>query len=87
MTIAYAHGNSFMDGPSIWETLSRLELNEEYRFHVHVERFDLHTLPLTEEGLARWLEGRWIEKGAKLEALRLDLEAGIDWQQRDEKAY
>ena len=74
-----------MQGPSMWDTLSRPELSKDHRFHIHAERFPLESLPTSDEDLASWLEARWIEKGLKLESLRKDLEMGSEWQQRDIK--
>lgn len=43
-----------------------------WRFHVHARRFLLEELPYDDEGLAKWLEQRWVEKGEWLEAKRLE---------------
>ena len=74
MTIAYSHQNNFMEPPTIWETLSCGGLSEKrgYRFHVDVKRFPLDELPETDEGLAKWLEKRWLEKGQFLESKRAE---------------
>ena len=73
LTIAYQLANKFRTAPTMWETLSSSGLSsgpEGYRFHVHARRFPLAQLPDTDEGLAKWLEQRWVEKGEWLEAKR-----------------
>lgn len=61
----------------MWETLSAPKLSlpvakggRGYRFHVHTRRFEIDELPGDDEGLARWLEERWVEKGEWLEGRR-----------------
>ncbi|TGO10811.1 hypothetical protein BTUL_0125g00250 [Botrytis tulipae] len=72
MTIAYSHHNKWHQAPTIWESLSCGDLSGKrgYKFHVEVKRFLLEDLPETDEGLAKWLEARWIEKGEYLEEKR-----------------
>ncbi|KAK3336249.1 acyltransferase [Cercophora scortea] len=77
LTIAYQHGKQWHESPSMWDTLAvpRLSLDKQqggegYRFHVHARRFPLEELPHDDEGLARWLEERWVEKGKWLEKMR-----------------
>jgi hypothetical protein len=41
-----------------------------YKFHVHVRRFPMASLPEASEELAVWLEKRWLEKGDWLEMQR-----------------
>ena len=64
--------DAFQKPPSIWTTLSTAGLSDRwgYRFHVHVRRFPIESLPEKDEDLATWLEERWIEKGVWLEAKR-----------------
>lgn len=47
---------------------------------MHVRRFAIEELPLTEAGLKFWLEERWLEKGRLLEELRLRLVRGEGWE-------
>ena len=54
-------------------------LTDRWKFYVHVERWDIEGLPEGEEGLKAWLEEKWIEKGRRLEALRVDLMEGREW--------
>ncbi|KAK4212986.1 hypothetical protein QBC37DRAFT_183097 [Rhypophila decipiens] len=77
LTIAYQRGKQWHVGPSMWETLSCPRLSEPlslggkgYKFHVHTRRFELGDLPEDDEGLAKWLEQRWVEKGEWLEEKR-----------------
>ena len=74
LTIAYQRGSRWREAPNMWQTiaLSRLSLGQRrgghgYRFHVHAMRFPLEELPPDDEGLARWLEQRWVDKGEWLE--------------------
>ncbi|KAK5655410.1 hypothetical protein OQA88_5681 [Cercophora sp. LCS_1] len=78
MTIAYQRGAKFLGVPSFWETLSTPNLSQGshnggkgYRFHVHARRFLIEDLPHDDEGLAKWLEERWVEKGEWLEMKRV----------------
>ncbi|CAK7221554.1 hypothetical protein SBRCBS47491_004564 [Sporothrix bragantina] len=73
-TIAYQKGDQFHCPPSMWETLSmpNITTGEGYRFHVHARRFSLSELPSTDDGLAKWLETCWVEKGRWLEEKRLE---------------
>ncbi|KAI8690632.1 PlsC domain-containing protein [Fusarium sp. Ph1] len=70
LTIAYQHQGTFQRAPSMWETLSTPGLSEQggYKFHVHVRRFPIESLPAKDEELAAWLEELWMEKGKILEA-------------------
>jgi len=69
MTIAYAHGNNFMQAPSSWQTIPTADLAKEgYKFYIHDGRYDTNELP--ESGLSKWLKERWIKKGERLEMLR-----------------
>ncbi|RDA86000.1 hypothetical protein CP532_4872 [Ophiocordyceps camponoti-leonardi (nom. inval.)] len=72
LSIAYQHNNTFQVAPTMWETLSvpKLSHRQGFKFHVHARRFPVESLPYTDEGLARWLEERWVEKGEWLEARR-----------------
>ncbi|MCJ1280883.1 hypothetical protein MMC26_000200 [Xylographa opegraphella] len=86
LTIAYAEKRpssngkwAFLAAPDMWQSLSEPGLSARWKFHVHVERYPLKILPETEEGLKRWLEDRWIEKGERLEQLRQGLLAGRAW--------
>ncbi|CCF43742.1 acyltransferase [Colletotrichum higginsianum] len=69
VTIAYQRGSEFLVAPSMWDTLSVPGLSSRlgYKFHVHVRRFPLETLPQDDEKLAKWLENLWVEKGEWLD--------------------
>lgn len=56
----------------MWQTLSVPGLSSRcgYEFHVHARRFSIDSLPKTDEGLAQWLESRWVQKGEWLESAR-----------------
>jgi hypothetical protein len=47
-----------------------------HKFHVHARRFPIESLPEKDEGLAKWLEERWVEKREWLEAQRLSWASG-----------
>ncbi|KIX01858.1 uncharacterized protein Z518_09585 [Rhinocladiella mackenziei CBS 650.93] len=80
LTLAYAHQGRFFEAPEMWETLSRGDLNKDWRFHVHAERFDIAELAgKSDEELASWLEGRWMAKSALLQELKRKLEDGQQW--------
>lgn len=78
MTIAYQHGNTFHEAPTIWESLScdGMSSKRGYKFHVDVKRILLEDLPETDVELSKWLETRWIEKGEFLE------EKKVEWARR-----
>lgn len=79
VTVAYAKGNKFLTAPSFWEALSVPSLSPSHSFHVHVERFSLEDLPASGDGLAEWLEKRWVEKNQVLESLREKLARAEPW--------
>ena len=80
MTIAYAHGNNFMQAPSSRQTISTADLaKERYKFYIHDDRYDTNELPES-EGLSKWLEERWIKKGKRLEMPRDKLARGEEWE-------
>lgn len=80
LTIAYAHQGRFMEAPSFWESLSQPFLDQDWRFHVHVDRFEIADLMgKSDTELANWLETRWMAKSKRLEQLQSDLENDRDW--------
>ena len=81
VTIAYSkHAHLFQEAPPFMQTLFLPHLGRHWRFFVHVTRHPLSKLPDSDEGLAHWLEERWVEKGERLETLRRELEGGQEWQ-------
>ena len=81
VTIAYAKDDHlFQEAPPFRQTLTLPHLSEHWRFFVHVTRHPLSKLPDSDEGLAQWLEDRWVEKGERLETLRRELDGGQSWQ-------
>lgn len=80
ITVAYAHKGRFLDAPDIWTTLSEPRLDEDWRYHVHVERFDIEDFAaMSDAEIASWLEDRWMEKSRILGKLQENLENGVDW--------
>lgn len=80
LTLAYSEGEKFMSPPRFFQTLYLPNINRNWQMYVHVQRYDLQSLPETDEKLAEWLESRWIEKGEKLEVLRQKLAKGMSWE-------
>lgn len=86
VTIAYANRDEILQSPpTFWQTLSTPDLNRDWRFYVHVDRFDLEQLPSQEDELAKWLEQRWVQKGERLERLQACLSQRLPWR-KDESA-
>jgi hypothetical protein len=82
LTLAYAHNGRFFEAPSMWETLSQPALDKGWRFHVHVDRFEIKELRgKSDAELAAWLQNRWVQKSKRLEKLQRDFEEGTDWSQ------
>jgi hypothetical protein len=82
LTIAYAHDGRFFEAPSMMDTLFEPNLADDWRFHVHAQRFDIAEIAdKSDTELAEWLEQRWMAKSAKLQELQASLEAGKDWGQ------
>lgn len=80
LTIAYAHKGRFLEAPTMWDTLSRPDLDKDFAFHVHVDRFDINEFAdKTDAELAQWLEDRWIVKSSRLEALQKQLDGSKEW--------
>lgn len=73
VTIAYAKGTKFMSPPSFIQTVSHSNLGDSWKMYVHVNRHEISSLPSSSDGLAKWLEDRWIEKGERLDSLKTDL--------------
>jgi hypothetical protein len=80
LTIAYAHQERFMEATSFWESVAEPHSDQDWRFHVHVDRFEIADLMgKSDTELAKWLETRWMAKSKRLEQLQSDLENGRDW--------
>jgi hypothetical protein len=85
LTIAYAHCGRFMEAPGFWGSLFEPHLDQSWRFHVHVDRFEISGLiGKNDAELANWLESRWMAKSKRLVQLQKDLEDGRDWEQKAE---
>ncbi|KAK8218362.1 1-acylglycerol-3-phosphate acyltransferase [Phyllosticta capitalensis] len=89
VTIAYAKAGSPLrfqaaGAPSFWQTLVTPDFfGSGWRTFVHVDRFEVNQLPEDEEGLAAWLDGRWVAKGQRLEGLREGLAKGESWVDKE----
>ena len=80
VTIAYANGSKFLVTPTFWQSLSCSGFGRsDWKFHAHVDRYPIDTLPWNDADLATWLEKRWIEKGERLEDLRDESARGVEW--------
>jgi len=51
--------------PSIVRVLSH-DLNPDWKFHVHVDRYLLDDLPSDDEKLSKWIEELWVKKDKRL---------------------
>lgn len=60
LTIAYASPGKFQDAPSLLRIHS-CSL-EEYKFHVHVKRYEMDEVPVDELALKQWVMDRFVEK-------------------------
>ena len=79
-TIAYAHKGQFLKAPSMWETLSNPNLDQDYQFHIHVDRFEISEFANKSDAeLAAWLEHRWQVKSRKLQSLQMRLDLRQSW--------
>ncbi|KAK4899131.1 hypothetical protein LTR27_003361 [Elasticomyces elasticus] len=82
VTIAYAKdGKVFQMPPSFVESLMLPDLNKDYRFFAHVDRYSIRTLPEDYEEISQWLEERWLRKGELLERLQHLLAEGEPWDE------
>lgn len=80
LTIAYAHKGRFLEAPTMWDTLSRPNLDKDFQFYVHVDRFDIQDFAdKNDTELAQWLEDRWMVKSTKLESLHRELDTNKQW--------
>ncbi|TKA83554.1 hypothetical protein B0A55_00502 [Friedmanniomyces simplex] len=80
VTIAYAkNGKEFQVPPRFTESLMLANLDERWRFFVHVDRYTIDTLPQSDDELAQWLEDRFVEKGMRLAHLQKLLAEGQPW--------
>ncbi|WPG98817.1 Hypothetical protein R9X50_00161500 [Acrodontium crateriforme] len=80
VTIASARGDEFFQTPPTFaQTMLTPRLDGEWRFFAHVDRYPLDELPTSDAELAQWLETRWVEKGERLEQLKVRLEKGLPW--------
>jgi hypothetical protein len=65
-----------MEAPTMWQSLSQVNISSKYRFFVHLDRHLLEDLPDSDDELKIWLEDRWFEKGRRLENLRVEMQNG-----------
>ncbi|GAB7342653.1 hypothetical protein MBLNU457_g0811t1 [Dothideomycetes sp. NU457] len=79
VTIAYSHSKQFMSPPSFFDTIYRPNLHRSWRMYAHVNRYELASLPESDQELASWLEASWAEKGRKLTSLETQLRKGEQW--------
>lgn len=64
----------------MWDTLSRPNLDKDFQFYVHADRFDIQDFAdKTDTELAQWLEDRWMVKSTKLESLQRELDTNKQW--------
>ncbi|KAI8339620.1 acyltransferase-domain-containing protein [Chlamydoabsidia padenii] len=85
-TIAYLHHSKtaeFNEAPDMIRVHVE-DLSPEYEFHVNVKRYAINDLPTDDEGVARWLRQRYVEKDLFLAQLRDQWTNGLDIAVRDE---
>lgn len=64
----------------MWQTLSQPRLDQDWRFHIHAERFEIDDfIGKTDTEIALWLEQRWLAKSDILQALKEKLDRNSDW--------
>ncbi|KAK5706585.1 hypothetical protein LTR97_001575 [Elasticomyces elasticus] len=82
VTIAYAKdGKVFQLPPSFVESLMVPDLDKDYQFFAHIDRYSISTLPEGNEEISQWLEERWLRKGELLERLEHLLAEGKPWDE------
>lgn len=54
------------------------QLSPEYKFHVHVKRYNLDDLPKDEEKLSDWVVQKYVEKDVFLEQMKKNWTEGIE---------
>ncbi|KAK5723258.1 hypothetical protein LTR15_004955 [Elasticomyces elasticus] len=82
VTIAYAKGGKvFQLPPSFVESLMVPDLDKNYQFFAHIDRYSISTLPEGSEEISQWLEERWLRKGELLERLEHLLAEGKPWDE------
>lgn len=80
LTLAYAHQGRFLEAPDMWQTIFEPNLDKDWRFHIHVERFDISEFRnMADTKISKWLVDRWMVKSTRLSKLLEDLENGVEW--------
>jgi hypothetical protein len=72
---------AFQSPPTFTQSVFVPDVGKRWKTLVHVRRFPIEELPLTEAGLKFWLEERWLEKGRLLEELRQRLVRGEGFEE------
>ncbi|KAF9168682.1 hypothetical protein DFQ26_002582 [Actinomortierella ambigua] len=69
-TIAYYHRTKGFGVPPNLVRVHTAQLNPEYKFHIHCNRYLLDDLPEDEDKLSEWVLQRYVEKDAFLESMK-----------------
>ncbi|CAO3566497.1 hypothetical protein BGZ70_000960 [Mortierella alpina] len=77
-TFAYYHQTKGFGVPPDLVRVHTGQLSPEYKFHVHVRRYQLDDLPEDEEKLSEWVVQKYVEKDAFLEQMKENWTDGIE---------
>ncbi|KAG0352514.1 hypothetical protein BGZ54_002718 [Gamsiella multidivaricata] len=84
-TFAYYHRTLGFGVPPDLVRVHTGQLSPEYKFHVHVRRYQIEDLPTDEEKLSEWVVQKYVEKDAFLENMKEnwtdDIEGGV-WSEK-----
>ncbi|KAG0302939.1 hypothetical protein BGZ98_007114 [Dissophora globulifera] len=89
-TFAYYHKTKGFGVPPDLVRVHTGDLSPEYKFHVHVRRYQIDDLPKDEEKLSEWVVEKYTEKDAFLEKMKEnwtdDIEGGV-WSEKWDDWY
>ncbi|KAF9178338.1 hypothetical protein BGZ50_007817 [Haplosporangium sp. Z 11] len=77
-TFAYYHKTKGFGVPPDLVRVHTGQLSPEYKFHVHVKRYQIEDLPMDEEKLSEWVVQKYVEKDAFLEQMKESWTDGIE---------
>lgn len=84
-TFAYYHRTKGFGVPPDLVRVHTGRLSPEYKFHVHVRRYQIDDLPTDDEKLSEWVVQKYVEKDAFLEKMKdswtSDIEGGV-WTEK-----
>ncbi|KAF8937697.1 hypothetical protein EDD21DRAFT_367480 [Dissophora ornata] len=84
-TFAYYHKTKGFGVPPDLVRVHSAQLSPEYKFHVHVRRYNIDDLPKDDDKLSEWVVEKYVEKDAFLEKMKEswtdDIEGGV-WSEK-----